>query len=78
MRGIGFGTGVAFWLGIERGGIEVGKVTGNCCKWLLLSESLVMLLGDKDDVATFTDPHAASNTIRERLSRSQYVFSLKQ
>ncbi len=78
MRGTRVGTGVAFWLGIESGGIEVAKVIGDCCRRLLFSESLVMLLDDNDDVVTFSDPQAASNTISERLSSSQYVFSLKQ
>ena len=78
IRGTRVGIGVAFWLGIESGGIAVGKVTGDCCRRLLLSESLVTLLDDKDDVMTFLEPHAASNTISEILSSSQYVFSLKQ
>ncbi|HEY6285735.1 MAG TPA: hypothetical protein VIX20_08745, partial [Ktedonobacteraceae bacterium] len=62
------------------GGIEVAIVIviGDCCRRLLFSESLVMLLDDKDDVMTVLEPHAASNTISERLSSSQYVFSLKQ
>ncbi len=78
MRGTRVGIGVAFCLGIESGGIAVGKVIGDCCRRLLLSESLVTLLDDKDVVMTFLEPHAASNTISERLSSSQYVFSLKQ
>ena len=58
--------------------IKVGKAVGDCCRRLLLSESLVILLDDKDDVEIFAEPHAASSTISERLSNSQYVFSLKQ
>ena len=58
--------------------IEVGKGVGDCCIRLLFSESLVILLGDKDDVEIFAEPHAASSTISERLSNSQCVFSLKQ
>jgi len=77
-RGTGVGTGVALWLGIESERIEVGKVVGDFCKRALLSESLVILLDDKDDVVIFSEPHATSNTISERLSSSQYVFSLKQ
>jgi hypothetical protein len=77
-RGTGVGTGVALWLGIESESIEVGKVVGDCFRRVLLSESLVILLDDKDDVVTFSEPHAASNTINERLNSSQYVFSLKQ
>ena len=71
-------TGVALWLGIENERIEVGKGVGDCCRRLLLSESLVILFDDKDDVSTFAEPHAANNTIRERLSNNQLVFTLKQ
>ena len=78
MRGTGVGTGVALWLGIESERIEVGKAVGDCCRRLLLSESLVTLLEDIDDVVTFAEPHAANITIRERLSNNQLVFSLKQ
>jgi len=58
--------------------IDVGKGVGDCCTRLLLSESLVTFLDDNDDVLTFVDPHAASKTTSERLSSSQYFFSLKQ
>jgi hypothetical protein len=80
MRGRGalVGAGVALWLGIERERIEVGKGVGDCCRWLLLSESPVILFDDKVDVVTFTEPHAANIMIRERLSNNQYVFSRKK
>jgi hypothetical protein len=78
MRGTSVGAGVALWLGIESGGIEVGEGRGDCCGRLLLSESLVMPLDDKDDVVIFSDPHAISNTSRERHSSPQQVFFLKQ
>jgi len=35
-------------------------------------------LDDKDDVVIFSDPHAISNTIRERHSSPQQIFFLKQ
>ncbi len=38
----------------------------------------MMLLDDKDDVVIFSDPHAISNTIRERHSSPQQGFFLKQ
>ncbi len=78
LRGTRAGNGVALWLGIESERIEVGKGVGDCCKRLLLRESLVILFDDKDDVSTFAEPHAANNTISERLSSSQYVLSLKK
>ena len=77
IRGTRVGTGVTLWLGIESGGIEVGKVR-DCCVRLLLSESLTMPLGGKGAVVTFPDAHAASNTNRETDSRLQQVFFLKQ
>jgi hypothetical protein len=77
-RGTEAGTGVALWLGTESWMIEVGKAVGDCCRRLLLSESLVILLDDKDDVVIFVEPHAASSTISERLSSDQCIFSLKQ
>ena len=80
MRGTGVGTGVALWLGIESGGIEVAIVIviGDCCRRLLFSESLVMLLDDKDDVVTLSDPQVVSNSIRVRYNSPQQIFSLKQ
>lgn len=78
MWGTCVGTGVALWLGIESGGIEVGEGRGDCCGRLLLSESLVMLLDDKDAVVIFSDPHAISTTSRERHSSPQQGFFLKQ
>jgi hypothetical protein len=77
-RGTRAGSGVALWLGIESEKIEVGNGVGDCCRRLLLSESLVILFDDKDDVVILAEPHAANNTIRERLSNNQYVFTLKQ
>ena len=77
-RGTRVGAGVARWLGIESERIEVGRGVGDCCRRLLLNESLVILFDERDDVLTFAEPHAANNTIRERLSNNQYVFSLKQ
>ena len=77
-RGLWVGAGVALWLGIESERIEVGKGVGDCCRRLLLSELLVILFDDKDDVLTFAEPHAANNTIRKRLSNNQYVFTFKQ
>ena len=58
--------------------MKAGEGVGDCCGRLLLSESLTMLLDGKDDVVTFSDPHAASNTTRERHSKPQQVFFLKQ
>src|SRR5260370_16850088 len=72
------GTGVALGLGIESGGREGGEGRGDCCRRLLLSESLVMPLDDKDDVVIFSDPHAISTTSRERHSSPQQIFFLKQ
>lgn len=57
--------------------IAVEKGVGDCCKRLLLSESLEMLLDDKDDVVTFAEPQAVSKLTSERLSNSQYIFPLK-
>ena len=58
--------------------MNVGEGVGDCCGRLLLSESLTMLLDGKDVVVIFADPHAASNTTRERHSKPKQVLILKQ
>ncbi len=37
-----------------------------------------MLLDDKDDVVTLSDPQAASNSTRERHNSPQQIFFLNQ
>ena len=37
-----------------------------------------MLLDDKDDVVTLSDPQAASNSTRERDNSPQQIFFLNQ
>ena len=51
---------------------------GDCCRRLLLSESLVILFEVKDEVLTLEEPHAVNTTISERLSNNKLIFTLKQ
>ncbi len=70
--------GVAFWLGIESERMAVGEEVGDCCRRLLLNESLVMPLEDKEDVLTFVEPQAVNTMIIERLNNIQLFLAFKQ